>query len=48
MGNIAVGSGYLSILRDICISKVQRKAADTVDDNHEPGAIDGCAVSGQV
>ena len=30
MGNIAVGSEYLPILRDRCISKVQIKVADTV------------------
>ena len=46
--NIAVGSEYLPIIWDHCISKVQSKLSDTVDDNHYPGVIDGCAVAGKV
>ena len=48
MGNIAVGSEYFPIIQYHCISKVQRKVADTVDEHHAPGVIYGCAVSGYV
>ena len=48
MGNIAVGSEYLTILRNHCIYKVQRKTDDAVDKHHATGIIDGCDVSGQV
>ena len=48
MGNIDVGSEYLTILRNKCISKVQSIVADTVDEHHAPGVIDGCDVAGQV
>ena len=44
MRDIAVGSEYLPILRDRCIYKVQIKLVYTMDDDHAPGFIDGCAV----
>ena len=48
MGNISVGSEYLNILRYHCISKLQKKLANTVDGHHAPGVIEGCDVSGRV
>ena len=47
MENIAIGSEYLPILQNHCISEVQSKVAGTVDDHHAPGVIDGCDVAGQ-
>ena len=47
MVNISVGSEYFPILRDHCISKVQRKVSDSVDEHHSPGVIDGCVVAGK-
>ena len=48
IGNISVGSEYLPIIRDDCISKVQTKVSDKVEENNEPGIIYGCDISGQV
>ena len=48
MGNIAVESEYLPILRDQCISKLQRKLSDKLDKHYSPGVIDGCAVAAWV
>ena len=46
VGNVSVGSEYMPILQYKCISKVQSKLADTVDEHHAPGVIYGCAVAG--
>ena len=48
IGNISIGSEYFTILQDPYIYTVQIKVSDTVDENHEPGGIDGCAIVGQV
>ena len=48
MGNISVGSEYLPILQNHCISKVQSKVADAVNGHNAPGVLDGCAVAGHV
>ena len=48
MGNIDLGSEYLTILQDHFIYKVHSKVAYTVDYRHVPGVIYGCAVAGQV
>ena len=46
MGNIVAISKYFPIMWHLLITKVQIKAADTVDDNHEPGVIGGYDVTG--
>ena len=46
MGDIAVGSEYLPIIRYHCINKVHSKVDDRVDEHYKPGIIDRCAVSG--
>ena len=42
MGNIAVGREQLNIAQRHWIPKIQRKSADTVDENHATDIIDGC------
>ena len=48
MGNISVEGEYVPIPLNHCITKDQRKAADTVYGNHAPDSIGGCAVAGWV
>ena len=48
MRNIDVGSKYLDILQDHCITKAHSKAAEEVDNNYTPDVICGCDFMGRV
>ena len=48
MRNIDVGSKYLDILQDHCITKAHSKEAYIVDEYHLTGAVSGFDVAGRV
>ena len=48
MGSIYAWCEYLPIPWDHCITKVKRKASDTLDDYHPHGVIGGCDIIGWV